>query len=146
MAVTGAHITHMLRDLLEDIPLGIINIPHEAIRAYGISMEDLQSESFRLWVREQTESARQAFQAGKDYIESINILRCKLAGVWYLARFECILNAIERDGYRLRREYPERHCPAAWVEMVRLGIVVTGAHISRRIRRALPGMQRQSAL
>jgi len=143
MAVTGAHITHMLRDMLEDIPTGIINIPLEAISECGISMGDLESEQFRQWVRGQIEKARQAFKAGQGYISSLSVLRCKLAGVWYLARFDCILNAIEQDGYRLRLEYPERHCLAAWMEMLRLGVKVTGEHLIGRVRQVMVDFPRR---
>ena len=134
MAVTGAHITHMLRDMLEDLTSGIVNVPLEAFSAFGISLEDLDNEPFRQWVYGQTKKARQAFMAGQGYINSISVLRCKLAGFWYLARFECILNAIERDGCRLRLDYPERHSPATWLEIVRLGFKVTIEHIAGRLR------------
>ena len=33
LAVIGAHLTHMLRDTLEDLPAGFINIPADAIAA-----------------------------------------------------------------------------------------------------------------
>jgi len=133
MAVTGAHITHMLRDMMEDIPNGIINIPVEAISEYGISIDNLNDESFQKWVSDQTKKARQAFEDGRNYIASIRVLRCRLAGVWYLARFNCILNAIERDGYQLRSEYPERHCFDTWLEMIRLGIEVLIEHVTGRM-------------
>jgi phytoene/squalene synthetase len=137
-AVTGAHLTHMLRDTLEDIPAGLINIPAEGMQVYGIRDFDLDSPAMRLWVRDQVKRARICFQEGKRYIDALDNLRCKLAGVWYCARFECILNAIERDGYRLRSEYPERHGTIAWVNMFWLGIEVTTRHITGNIRRNLP--------
>ena len=134
LAVTGAHITHMLRDTLEDLSAGLINIPAEDLEAHGIDVNDVNSERFRLWVREQVELARYYFQEGKIYIDSLEVLRCKLAGVWYCARFECVLNAIERDGYQLRAEYHERHALRTWLEMARLGAVTTWKHFARRIR------------
>jgi hypothetical protein len=130
MAVTGAHITHMLRDMMEDIPNGFINIPLEAVSEYDITIDNLNDESFQKWVSDQTKKARQAFENGRNYIASIRVLRCKLAGVWYLARGNCILNAIERDGYLLRLEYPERHCFTTWLEMIRLGIEVSIEHVT----------------
>ena len=39
LAVTGAHITHMLRDMLEDLPAGLVNIPAEYLEAHGICLE-----------------------------------------------------------------------------------------------------------
>ena len=38
----------------------------------------------------------------------LDVLRCKVAGYWYCARFEAVLDTIESDGYRLRAEYEER--------------------------------------
>jgi phytoene/squalene synthetase len=134
LAVTGAHITHMLRDTLEDLSAGLVNIPAEYIQAHGIDMKDVNNEQFRVWVREQVELAQDCFREGKNYIDSLEVLRCKLAGVWYCARFECVLNAIERDGYNLREEYQERHSLKTWLEMARLGIVVTLKHFAHRIR------------
>ncbi len=141
LAVTGAHLVHMLRDSLEDIPQGLINIPAEDIRAYSIHLGDLESESFRLWVRDQVERARGCFQAGKRYIDSLDVLRCKLAGIWYCARFEWFLDAIQRDGYRLKREYPDRHNLVSWAKMAWLGLVVVINHYSSRMR---PGTSHQT--
>ena len=134
LAVTGAHITHMLRDMCEDLPAGLVNIPAEYLEAHGIPVNEINSESLRLWVQEQVALARNCFQEGKKYIDSLNVLRCKLAGVWYCARFACVLDLIERDGFRLRAQYPERHGLKVWLEMARLGVVVTLQHFARRIR------------
>jgi phytoene/squalene synthetase len=138
LAVIGAHLVHMLRDTLEDLPAGFVNIPAEDIQGGGICLEDVESESFCLWVREQVERARVCFQAGKRYIDTLEVLRSKLAGAWYCARFEWYLNAIQRDGYRLRRAYPERQSLAVWVEMAGLGITITLRHLAGRILRGFP--------
>jgi phytoene/squalene synthetase len=134
LAVTGAHITHMLRDTLEDLSVGLVNIPAEDLKAHGIDLVDLDSEQMRGWVRGQVELASSCFQEGKNYIDSLDVLRCKLAGVWYCARFECILKAIERDGYRLRAKYHEHHGLKIWLEMAGLGAAVTIKHFAGRIR------------
>jgi len=134
LAVTGAHITHMLRDMREDLSAELINIPAEHLVAHGLNLEDIDSPQFRLWVQEQVDLARSCFHEGKTYIDSLQVLRCKLAGVWYCARFECVLNIIERDGYQLRTEYHARHGIKAWMEMVRLGVVVTLKHFIQRIQ------------
>jgi hypothetical protein len=84
--------------------------------------------------------------AGQGYINSISILRCKLAGVWYLARFDSILNTIEQEGYRLRLDYPERHYLATWMEIAHLGIKVIVEHIASRLRRILRAAHRPIAL
>ncbi len=146
LAVTGAHLVHMLRDTLEDLPAGFVNIPVEDIQRLGICLEDVESESFRLWVREQVERARVYFQAGKRYIDSLDVLRCKLAGAWYCARFEWFLDAIQRDGYRLRRAYPERRSLAAWADMAGLGIAITLRHIADRIQRGFPRPDPRAAI
>jgi phytoene/squalene synthetase len=134
-AVTGAHLVHMLRDTLEDIPAGFVNIPVEEIEGGGIRLDELESEAFRLWVRNQVERARVCLGTGKRYIDSLDVLRCKLAGAWYCARFEWFLNVFERDGYRIRSAYPERQHLAVWVEMAGLGVTITLRHVAGRIRR-----------
>jgi phytoene/squalene synthetase len=146
LAVIGAHITHMLRDTLEDLPRGIVNIPAEDIAAYDLNPEDTHNEAFRRWTRTQVEEARHCFREGMRYIDSLDVLRAKLAGTWYCARFERVLNAIECDGYRLRREYPERHCLAAWLEMIGLGIAVTLNYFAGRIRQAFSHFDPRSTL
>lgn len=133
-AVTGAHITHMLRDTCEDLSAGLVNIPAEHLAAHHLTLNEVNSEDMRAWVREQVVLARMCFQEGKIYIDSLDVLRCKLAGVWYCARFECVLDLIERDGFRLRADYPERHCWKVWLEMARLGLVVTLKHLVGRAR------------
>jgi len=134
LAVMGAHITHMLRDTYEDLPVGLVNIPAEYLEAHRLDLNEVNGESMRAWVREQVVLARMCFQDGKIYIDSLDVLRCKLAGVWYCARFECVLNLIEGDGFRLRADYPERHCWKVWLEMARLGVLVTLQHLTGRVR------------
>ena len=52
-------------------------------------------------------SARTAFKAGEAYLTQVRNLRCRLAGYAYIARFMPVLDAIERDEFRLRPAYPE---------------------------------------
>jgi phytoene/squalene synthetase len=118
-AVHGAHIAHMLRDLLEDIDLGYINLPAEILEAQQVSLSDVHSLPFRKWVLARVKLARQCFNTGRKYFDHVKSLRCRLAAFAYLARFEWMLQAIERDGYHLRRTYPERKrfsaaCWMAW--------------------------------
>jgi phytoene/squalene synthetase len=47
MAATGAHISHLLRDTLEDIQAGYFNIPREYLEAKGIGPQDVDSEPYR---------------------------------------------------------------------------------------------------
>jgi len=108
LAVTAAHITHMLRDAYEDVEAGYFNIPHEYLQATGIAPLDVNSRAYRDWVRERVQMARVYFKAGRECTVRVKNLRCRLAGFAYTARFEWMLRAIERDGYYLRPEYPER--------------------------------------
>ena len=107
-AVKGAHVIHMLRDMVEDISTGYFNVPAEYIDAQQISLDDLHNLSFRKWVFERVKLARHYFEDGRKYISQVKNFRCRLAGFAYLTRFEWMLRTIERDGYCLRAEYPER--------------------------------------
>jgi len=135
LAATAAHITHMLRDMVLDIADGYINIPREYLEAHSISPEDVDSPSFQAWVRGWVEQARQYFREGKRYLDELDVLRCKIAGHWYCARFEGVLDTIERDGYILRAAYNERHKLSAWLKMAWLAASVSLRHIARRGRR-----------
>jgi len=108
LAVRGAHIIHMLRDWQEDVPAGYINIPDEYVREHEWTLEGVDNPAFQEWVRGRVHLAGSCFQRGRETIAQVKNLRCRLAGFAYVARFEWVLNAIERDGYRLRPEYPER--------------------------------------
>jgi phytoene/squalene synthetase len=107
-AVTAAHITHMLRDSVEDVQAGYVNIPEDYIRVNNLVSGDVQSEAFRRWVKSQVQLARQLFQAGKNYAARVTNLRCRLAGYAYTERFEWLLDTIEREDYYLRPEYLDR--------------------------------------
>jgi hypothetical protein len=52
--------------------------------------------------------AREYFKAGKDYFARVQNPRCRLACYAYIARFEWLLDTIEREGYLLRPQYNER--------------------------------------
>lgn len=108
LAVAAAHITHLLRDTVEDIQAGYFNIPREYLTARGIGPQDLQDDSYRAWVRERVNLARACFRSGKDYLGRVESVRCRIAGYAYSARFEIILDEIERLDYRLPSEY-SRH-------------------------------------
>jgi hypothetical protein len=133
LAVTGAHITHMLRDTQEDLAAGIVNAPEEYL-LFSSNGYEMHTDRFPLWVEQRVKEARACFRAGKAYIDALDVLRCKLAGAWYCARFECILSAIERDGYHLRAEYPERHCLRTWLKMFELGFIVSMNHLAGWVR------------
>lgn len=107
LPASAAHITHLLRDTFEDVEAGYINVPRELLESNGIAPGDVSSATYREWVRSRVARARADFQAGVRYLNQVKSLRCRIAGFAYMARFTGILDAIEREGYRLRPGYPE---------------------------------------
>jgi hypothetical protein len=118
VAASGAHITHMLRDALEDAQAGYYNIPHEVVTASGIAPWDVGSRAYRDWVKERVHKARACFRVGRDYLAQVENLRCRIAGYAYIHRFEAVLDCIEREGRLLRAHYPERTGYGRGVEMI----------------------------
>lgn len=108
LAVSAAHIAHLLRDTFDDIQAGYYNVPREVLEAHHIGPQDVESDAYRLWVKSRVELAREDFKAGKDYLARVQNLRARLAGFAYSARFEVLLDKIEREGYHLRPQYHER--------------------------------------
>ena len=108
LAVSGAHITHMLRDTFDDVQAGYFNIPCEVLEVNRIQPQDLYSKAYRDWVRSRVNLARSYFERGREYLARVKNPRCRLAGFAYTARFEWLLDTIERENYFLRREYTER--------------------------------------
>ena len=136
-AVTGAHVAHMLRDLVEDLDAGYVNVPAEVLDEPGASLEDLHAPAMRAWVRDRVELARSCFAVGRRYLEQVEDPRCRLAGHAYTARFEWVLDAIERDEYRLRAGYPERSSVRGGARIA--ADAARSALAARRVRRsALP--------
>jgi phytoene/squalene synthetase len=107
LAATAAHITHMLRDTFEDVAAGYYNIPREYLDAHQIAPQAVASEPYRAWVKSRVQLARAYFKAGRGYLAQVENLRCRFAGYAYIARFEWVLDAIERDRYQLRPAYQE---------------------------------------
>jgi phytoene/squalene synthetase len=108
LAVSATHITHMLRDTFHDIRLGYYNIPREVLKASHIGPQDVQNDAYCAWVQERVQLAREYFKAGKGYFAQVQNARCRLACFAYIARFEWLLDTIEREGYCLRPHYDER--------------------------------------
>ena len=132
LAATAAHITHMLRDTMSDVNDGYYNIPCEYLEEHNIGPQDVNSDPFRAWVRERVDLARRYIREGKCYLDELEVLRCKIAGYWYCARFETVLDAIERDDYLLRPEYDERRRSINWVKMAWLAVSLAAKHTARR--------------
>jgi phytoene/squalene synthetase len=108
LAVSAAHITHMLRDTYDDLQAGYYNIPREVLEANHIAPQDVHSDAYRAWVMGRVQLARQYFAAGRDYFARVQNARCRLACFAYIARFDWLLDTIEREGYYLRPQYNER--------------------------------------
>jgi phytoene/squalene synthetase len=118
LAVSAAHITHMLRDTFDDVQAGYFNIPREVLEASHIGPQDVHSEAYRLWVKSRVELAREYFEAGRSHFARAQNPRCRLACFAYIARFEWLLGTLEREGYRLRPQYNERKRPGTRLRMV----------------------------
>ena len=108
LAVAGAHITHMLRDTFDDMQIGYYNIPREFLKENHIEPQDVQSDAYRAWVKNRVSLAREYFKVGKGYFARVQNPRCRLACFAYIARFEWLLDTMEREGFCLRPEYSER--------------------------------------
>ena len=108
LAVMAAHITHMLRDTFDDVQAGYYNIPREVLETNHIQPYDIESRAYRAWVRSRVWLARHYFNVGREYLARVEEPRCRLAGFAYTARFEWLLDTIEREGYCLRPQYNER--------------------------------------
>ena len=108
LAVSAAHITHMLRDTYDDLHTGYYNVPRELLETNHIGVQDVESDAYRDWVQGRVQLAREYFKAGKDYFARVENARCRLACYAYIARFEWLLDTMEREGYLLRHQYKER--------------------------------------
>ena len=98
----------MLRDTFDDIQAGYFNIPREVLEANHIGPQDVNNEAHRLWVKSRVQLAREYFEAGRDYLARVQNPRCRLAGFAYTARFEWLLDTIERESFILRPQYNNR--------------------------------------
>jgi phytoene/squalene synthetase len=135
LAVTGAHIAHMLRDTFDDVQTGYYNIPREVLETAHIQPQDIQSKPYRAWVQSRLQLARKCFKAGREYFAKVEQPRCRLAGFAYIARFEWLLDTIEREGYCLRPTYSERK---SFGTGLRMGLLTLSALMNWRGREPLP--------
>ncbi len=117
LAVSAAHITHMLRDTYDDAKAGYFNIPREVLEANNIGIKDVNSPSYRAWVESRVELAREYFEVGKEYFSSVQNARLRLAVFAYMARFEWLLDTIEKEGFYLRPDYTDRKNIRAGLKM-----------------------------
>ena len=108
MAVSAAHITHMLRDTHDDVQAGYYNIPREVLETNHIGPEEFHHPAYRTWVQSRVSLAREYFEAGRRYFARVQNPRCRLACFAYIARFDWLLDTFEREDYLLRPQYDER--------------------------------------
>jgi phytoene/squalene synthetase len=125
LAVSAAHITHMLRDTYDDVRAGYYNIPREVLEANHIGPEDVHSTAYRAWVKSRVSLARGYFEAGRRYFARVRNPRCRLACFAYIARFDWLLDTFEREGYLLRPQYDERRHLGTGLRMIWLALSYT---------------------
>ncbi len=138
LAVTGAHITHMLRDACEDTAVGYYNIPHEYLKQHNCLPTDVDHEAYRNWVRQRVQLARNCFAQGRAYLAWAENRRCRLAGYAYIARFEVVLDAIEKDNYWLRPAYPERKSKKVGLKIILAALRQTIQPSRQNMKRMIP--------
>jgi len=134
LAATGAHIAHMLRDLKRDISEGYVNIPQELIGISDIDVEQLDNHALRPWVKSRVDLARSYFREGKHYLDSLTVLRCRIVGYLYCARFEALLDTIEADNYILRQDYPKPSKLVTWFKFAMIVLTQTKEHALFHLR------------
>jgi phytoene/squalene synthetase len=117
MAVSGAHIVHMLRDTYTDLRAGYFNVPREVLEAASIGPADLRCDAYRAWVGERVRLARASFDAGQSYFARVQSRRHRLAGIAYMARFEWLIETLERNGFTLQADYAEQRSLATGLRM-----------------------------
>lgn len=138
VAVTGAHVAHMLRDLTADLAAGYVNVPSEVVGDGALAPGALHTPALCDWVHERVALARTCFAVGRDYLARVDSARCRLAGHAYIARFEWVLDAVEREGYRVRAGYPERRS-------VRGGVAIGAAAARSALAAAVAGPGRTTS-
>jgi phytoene/squalene synthetase len=104
LAVSGAHILHMLRDTYADLRAGYCNVPREVLEAASIGPDDTGSGAYRAWVADRVRLAREQLDAGRGYFARHPCRRHRLAGLAYIARFDWLPDRLERDGFVVGRD------------------------------------------
>ena len=122
LAVSAAHITHMLRDTYDDMRAGYFNIPGEVLDSNHMGPQDVHSEAYRDWVKSRVQLASEYFEAGRAYFHRVQNVRHRLAGFAYIARFEWLLETFERESFILRHQYNERKSTGTGLRMGWLAI------------------------
>jgi len=117
LAVSGAHILHMLRDTHADLRAGYYNVPREVLELHRIGPTDVDSDGYRAWVEDRVRVARVQLDAGRAYFAAHPCRRHRLAGLAYIARFAWLADTIERDAFTLRPRYDDVRGPRTRLAM-----------------------------
>jgi len=117
LAASGAHILHMLRDTFADLRAGYINVPRELLAANSIGPENVHTDAYRGWVERRVRLARAYLDAGRSYFARVPDLAHRLAALGYIARFEWLIETLEREDFDLRPRYDERRSLVTGVRM-----------------------------
>ncbi len=106
-------IAHKLRDLDDDLRAGYLDVPCELLTDGRVSPHDRQAHALRAWVRDRVEPAPSYFTTGRQYLARTANAHCRRAGHAYIARFEWVLDAVERIADDLHHErHPD--CGSTW--------------------------------
>jgi hypothetical protein len=105
LAVSGAHVLHMLRDTFPDVRAGYFNIPREVLEPGSTSPGDVRSTAYRAWAERRVGVARTYLDGGAAYFRRVESVRHRLAGLAYIARFEWLIEIIEQDEFTIRPRY-----------------------------------------
>jgi phytoene/squalene synthetase len=108
LAASGAHILHLLRDTAPDVRAGYYNVPREILESASIGPGDVHCDAYRAWVEDRVRLARTDLDAGRAFFRAAECRRFRLAGLAYIARFEWLIDTLEREEFRLRPAYPDR--------------------------------------
>ena len=146
-AVSGAHIVHMLRDTDADVRAGYFNVPREVLEASSIGPADVRCDAYRAWVRDRVRLARRDLRLGHEYFARVQSRRHRLAGLAYMARFEWLIETIEREDFTLRADYAERRSLATAGRMARsvVSSLIRPARPLSPPRRVQRGVRQSSA-
>ena len=135
----------MLRDTYVDLRAGYFNIPGELLEGHSIGPEDMHSDAYREWVEARVRLASMYLEQGKAYFARVQNVRHRLAGLAYVARFEWLIETLEREEFRLRPEYATEGasrrdsrmagcCPRTWCRPPRAA-QSSGAEPAREVGR-----------
>jgi hypothetical protein len=67
----------------------------------------VHTDAYRAWVEGRVQLARTHFDAARAYFARVQSPRHRLAGLAYMARFEWLIETLEREDFLLRPRYEE---------------------------------------